>query len=144
MFTRTNPGYTEYEVKHHMRTAKVAFVISEPEILDTVLKAATDCGIPDSRIWIFNPLDQPIPVGFKPWKNLLQYGEKDWVKFDDQRTSKNTIAARLFSSGTTGHPKAVNISHYNFVAEHTLCHEINVKPYKVSCSSPPLQKCARD
>ena len=132
VFTGTNPAYTEFELKHHINTAKVTFVISEPEIIDNVLKAATDCGIPKSKVWIFNALNQPVPAGFKTWKSLLEYGEKDWVRFDDEKTSRSTTTARLFSSGTTGLPKAVNLSHYNFVAEHTLCFEINKKPFRVS------------
>ena len=123
-------------MRHHIKTAKVTFVISEPEILDIVLKAATDCGIPKSKVLIFNPLDQSIPTGFKSWKTLLQHGEKDWVRFDDRVTSQKTTAMRLFSSGTTGLPKAVNLSHYNFVAEHTLCYEHNIKPFRVSCLTP--------
>jgi acyl-CoA synthetase (AMP-forming)/AMP-acid ligase II len=33
VFTGTNPGYTQYELAHHIKTAKVRFLISEPEIL---------------------------------------------------------------------------------------------------------------
>lgn len=138
VFTGSNPGYTEFEVKHHIRTAKVTLIISEPEVVDGVFKAATDCGIPKSKVLIFHPLDQAIPAGFKSWKSLLDHGEKDWVRFDDREISKNTTAARLFSSGTTGLPKAVNLSHHNFVAQHTLCYEINIKPFRVSFSTPHI------
>jgi acyl-CoA synthetase (AMP-forming)/AMP-acid ligase II len=33
IFAGTNPGYTQYELVHHVKTAKVRFLISEPEIL---------------------------------------------------------------------------------------------------------------
>lgn len=131
IFTGTNPGYTEFEVKHHIKTSKAAFVISEPEIFDVVFKSATECGIPKSKIWVFDLFDQPIPTGFKSWRTLLEYGEKNWVRFDDHKTSQNTTAARLFSSGTTGLPKAVNLSHYNFIAEHALVYTTNLKPFRV-------------
>lgn len=53
----------------------------------------------------------------------MKHGEKDWVRFDDKKTAQSTTAARLFSSGTTGLPKAATLTHYNFVAQHTLVHE---------------------
>lgn len=78
-------------------------MIVEPEILKHALKAADGAGIPRSNILIFdNRDDQHVPQGFKSWKSLLEHGEEDWERFDDVETSKNTTAARLFSSGTTG------------------------------------------
>jgi len=93
-----------------MKTSKATFLISEPEILPNALKASKQCGIPESKIWIFDPIRQEIPDGFKSWKVLMEQGEKDWVTFDDEKTAKNTTAARLFSSGTTGLPKACMLS----------------------------------
>jgi Long-chain acyl-CoA synthetases (AMP-forming) len=41
----------------------------------------------------------------------------------------------MFSSGTTGLPKAAIITHYNFIAQHTLTYEISEpKPYEVGGS----------
>ena len=57
------------------------------------------------------------------WKDLLSHGEEDWVRFSDLATCRSTVAMRLFSSGTTGLPKAVNMSHHNFIAQHELIWE---------------------
>jgi acyl-CoA synthetase (AMP-forming)/AMP-acid ligase II len=131
IFAGTNPSYTQFELVHHIKTAKVSFLITEPEMLVNVLSAAKESGIPESKVWIFDSLGQPIPSGFKSWKDLLSHGEKDWIRFDDEKTCKETTAARLFSSGTTGLPKAAVISHHNFIAQHTLVHEIHPKSYRV-------------
>lgn len=132
VFAGTNPSYTQYELVHHIKCSKSRFLITEPEMLEPMLAAAKECNVPRENMWIFNVLGQAVPEGFKSWKELLQCGEEDWVRFDDLETSKNTTAARLFSSGTTGLPKAAMISHYNFVAQHTLVFETNPKPYDVS------------
>lgn len=58
-------------------------------------------------------------------------GESAWEGWDDAGRSKETVAARLFSSGTTGLPKAVEMTHYNFVAQHTLVMEYKPKDYEV-------------
>jgi long-subunit acyl-CoA synthetase (AMP-forming) len=134
IFAGSNPGYTEFELIHHIKTAKSKFLITEPEMLGSILKAAEATGIPKSNIWVFDTDGQKIPEGFKSWKVLLEQGEKDWVRFDDEKSARGTTAARLFSSGTTGLPKAAGLSHYNLIAQHTLVHEINEKPWEVRIS----------
>ena len=131
IFAGTNPGYTQFELVHHIKTAKTKFIITEPEMLENVLLAAKGCGISQSKVWIFDSVGQSIPSGFTSWKALLDHGEKDWVRFDDEKTCKETTAARLFSSGTTGLPKAAVLSHHNFISQHTLVHEVFPKSYRV-------------
>ena len=99
-------------------------------MLQSAIAAAKECDIPSSRIWVFDVLGQPIPDGFKSWTSLLEHGEGDWERFDDEKTCKETTAARLFSSGTTGLPKPAVLSHYNFISQHTLVHEIVKKPWR--------------
>lgn len=131
VFAGTNPSYTPFELVHHIKTAQTKFLLTEPEMMDQIKDAAKQSGIRDSKIFILNFLGQKIPAGFKPWTFLLEHGEKDWVRFDDEHTAKTTTAARLFSSGTTGLPKAAMLSHYNLIAQHTLVHEYVKKPYPV-------------
>lgn len=131
--TGSNPAYTRAELAHHIRTAKVNFLISEPEIMQNLSAAAEETGIPMSRIWVFDTTAaQRIPEGFRSWRTLLEHGEQDWIRFDDLATSENTTAARLFSSGTTGLPKAVMLSHLNLIAQHTLVFEAFPRSYDVS------------
>lgn len=131
VFTGTNPSYTPFELTHHIKTARAKFIITEPEMLSNVLKAAKECDIPQSKVWIFDVQGQDLAKGFRSWKELLSHGEKDWVRFDSEEKAKGTTAARLFSSGTTGLPKAAVVSHYNLIAQHTLVHEFSKKPWRV-------------
>ncbi|KAK6369655.1 uncharacterized protein PV06_10678 [Exophiala oligosperma] len=133
IFTGTNPSYTPFELTHHIETAHVRFIVTEPELLPNIQQAARDCHIPQSRIWIFNVRGgQKVPTGFESWLHLTEYGERDWVRFNDKTMSTSTPAAFIFSSGTTGLPKAAVYSHHNLVAQHTLAIEPEKPPYMIS------------
>ncbi|EXJ84908.1 hypothetical protein A1O3_05583 [Capronia epimyces CBS 606.96] len=137
IFAGTNPAYTPYELAHHYKTSRTKFVLTEPDLLAAVLASAQETKIPPSNIYIFDTGSTsesqtiPIPSGFVSWKTLLLHGEADWVHFDDEHVSKSTTAARLYSSGTTGLPKAAALSHYNLVAQHTLVNETHPVPHEI-------------
>jgi acyl-CoA synthetase (AMP-forming)/AMP-acid ligase II len=132
VFTGTNPSYTAAEIAHHIRASKAKYLISEPEILDPVLVAAKENNIPRQDIWIFDPIGQMIPPGWRSWKELLDFGEEDWVRLNGIETTSKTIAARLFSSGTTGLPKGTNITHCNLISQQELTINAFPRPYTVS------------
>lgn len=130
VFAGTNPAYTPDELAHTIKTAKVKYMFTAPDLLDPVIKAANATGMSMKNIIIFNPNHEKAPAGFTEWDDLLKYGEQDWIRFDDLETAKHTEAARLFSSGTTGLPKAASLSHYNLIGQHTLVFEANPRPWR--------------
>ncbi|KAF2177023.1 acetyl-CoA synthetase-like protein [Zopfia rhizophila CBS 207.26] len=105
VFTGSNPSYTASELKHQLQASKAKFIMSEPEILETISVVGKEVRIPQSRILFLDSSNQQIPSGFNSWKSLLDYGSEDSIKFDNEETSKQTTAMLLFSSGTTGLPK---------------------------------------
>ena len=117
VYTGCNPSYTAFEFAHHLRSSQAAVIIVEPGLLETCFKAATELNIPRERILLFADTDAH---GLKSWKTLFNYGESDWPRFADQSTAQHTTAALLFSSGTTGLPKAAMLSHHNMIAQQTL------------------------
>ncbi|KAF2705392.1 4-coumarate-CoA ligase-like protein [Pleomassaria siparia CBS 279.74] len=141
IFAGSNPSHTPYELAHAFEIAHVRALVVEPELLPNALEAAKRCGIPRSSIFVFDhhtPLSVPCDDderqgwgGLKSWRYLMAHGESDWERWDDEERSKDTTVARLFSSGTTGLPKAVDMTHYNFVAQHTMVLEYKPRDYEV-------------
>ncbi|KAF2098907.1 4-coumarate-CoA ligase-like protein [Rhizodiscina lignyota] len=143
VFAGQNPSYTPYELAHGMRTAKVRFMLVEPDtnMLKNAVAAAKDTGLPLSSLFLFDVLGQklseetlaavPEARELRSWDWLLNQGESDWERFDDKKRSEETPAARLFSSGTTGMPKALDMTHMNFVAQHTMVMEYRPRPYDI-------------
>jgi acyl-CoA synthetase (AMP-forming)/AMP-acid ligase II len=132
IFTGSNPSYTPAELTHHIKASQSKFLFTEPEIMGSLLQAAGQAGVPEQNVWVFDNLGQDIPPGRRSWKELLQHGEEDWVRFNDLKTARETTAARLFSSGTTGLAKACTITHYNLIAQHELVFGVNPRPFRVS------------
>lgn len=132
IYTGTNPVYTAAELTHHIKTSHAKFLISETAILEPLLKAAKQADIPESNLWIFDPVAPEKLSGRRSWRELFDHGEQDWVRFDDFKTSSTSTAARLFSSGTTGLPKAVTMTHYNLIAQQELLYTADPRPYHVS------------
>ncbi|ETN43109.1 uncharacterized protein HMPREF1541_02267 [Cyphellophora europaea CBS 101466] len=125
VFAGSNPGYTPFELSHHIKATSASWLILEAETLPTVLSVTKTISIPSSHLIIFHPLDtQSCPSGYTSWLTLLQHGTADWVRFDDYNTCKTTTAARFTSSGTSGLPKATINTHLNMIAQH----EFNYSP----------------
>jgi len=129
VFAGTNPAYTKYELVHHIKTSKAKLLIVEPDLLQGVLEAAKETGIPQSRVFVFeNQPGNKVPSGLQSWRSLLSHGEADWLRLSGAE-SKTTTAARLFSSGTTGLPKAAVLTHYNFIAQCELTNARYARDY---------------
>lgn len=135
IFTGTNPAYTTTELRHHLgiSQARFAFIESTESVVAHFVDSLERTKISKEKIWAFGGSDSLDSHGeILSWKSLLSQGEEGWIRFDDLSAAQSTVAARFFSSGTTGLPKAVDITHCNLLAQHALVFEAHPRPYRVS------------
>lgn len=108
IFTGTNPGYTAFEVEHHLRLCKVRFMVASVSSLDVAKKASNAAGLPTENIFVFNPRYDDVPFDCQSWWRLIEHGEANWEPVSDP---VNEPCCYISSSGTSGLPKAVVVPH---------------------------------
>jgi long-subunit acyl-CoA synthetase (AMP-forming) len=130
-FHGSNPGHTTFELTYNFKVSEVKFIIVELGLLENMLLVVDEMGLPRSNVLTFDGDLRSVKYGCRPWTDLLLHGEADWITFDNEAKAKNTIAALLTTSGTTGLPKSAVISHYAFVSQGVMLQAFEDKPYEV-------------
>lgn len=129
IFSGMNPAYRSHEIRHHIRTANVKFFLAEADCVNELAEVVKSENLPLSNIFVFNPLGEPVPEGFRSWTWLLEQGEEDWLRITDPAVLKDLELSRLTTSGTTGPPKFAMQTHGNGTAYHTMLSEIRTTPW---------------
>nr|WHF58352.1 4-coumarate:CoA ligase [Ganoderma lucidum] len=134
-YRTSNPLYTAEELAHQLELSKTRLLFVHPAMLTVAAEAAHAVGLAYDRIVLFDP----IPAS--PHSNvqeLIKFGLGAKQEYAERRLkpgeARTKLALLLFSSGTTGKPKAVMISHYGLVAnivqvaQYIQVHDGNVPP----------------
>lgn len=112
--TPINPLYVEKEIAHQLKDAGARFLVTVPAFLEKAKAAATEAGV--EEIFVFGEAD-----GATPFATLI---EKNAELPNVTINPREDLIALPYSSGTTGLPKGVMLTHHNLVSN--LCQMDNL------------------
>eukprot|EP00123_Amoebidium_parasiticum_P013737 comp22123_c1_seq2/m.32345 comp22123_c1_seq2/g.32345 ORF comp22123_c1_seq2/g.32345 comp22123_c1_seq2/m.32345 type:complete len:576 (-) comp22123_c1_seq2:371-2098(-) len=109
--TPASPSATPWELAYQITDSGATSMVTTSDMLPTVLEANKESG---------NPLKRIIVSGHKSENNIISFEDltthadpSKWVKHSaDWRTATALVP---YSSGTTGRPKGVELTHFNIV-----------------------------
>jgi 4-coumarate--CoA ligase len=123
IFTGANPTFTPRELAHQLSDSGAAILLCTDANIDIAIEAAKQAGMDRSRVFVFNAdLYDGKGSGIKGcryWGDLMSSpAAAKTFKWDDLNKpgEEHTTLALNYSSGTTGVPKGVEITHYNYIS----------------------------
>ncbi|KAH8895806.1 acetyl-CoA synthetase-like protein [Thozetella sp. PMI_491] len=124
IFSCVSPAATAKELAAQMKQVDAKMLLCNADTKSIAMEAAKLAGLPQSKVLAIGSGDtfelseagsgKPIPISTS---------ELAWERITDPETLENTTICIIFSSGTTGAPKAMKLSHTNIVTEASLVNE---------------------
>lgn len=106
------------ELSHQIRDSSARILLVHPGFVETARTALQNTGLSEDCLFLFSDEEIKPTGGVKDWRSLLGSEEEaeryKWTRLGSE--SKQKIATINFSSGTTGLPKGVIITHFNLIA----------------------------
>ncbi|RYC80035.1 hypothetical protein BFJ63_vAg17082 [Fusarium oxysporum f. sp. narcissi] len=132
IFTGASASSTVLELTYQLQDSAATALIASTSLMDIATEASRSTGLPLDRLFNFDRGDTlgrvtPHDSG-RSWTALLASAHDaqvfDWFEPSDP---ENTICCLNYSSGTTGRPKGVEVTHFAYVANgeaHLVLHRL--------------------
>lgn len=122
VYSGASSAFTVSELVRQVKDAGAKLLLCSAEFEERTVEAARHCAIPLDRVLVIGAKNTP-----KDWKltsivdrsNVLDLRNGpmlDWKRIMNKEELEDTTTSLLYSSGTTGLPKGVRISHWNLIA----------------------------
>lgn len=125
IYTGANPTFTPRELAHQLKDCSASILICHHDSIATGVEAAKQANLSLDRVFVFNNEiydNKGNPShGARYWSTLMAPKSDEarkfaWPDLSGPNEAKTTTLALNYSSGTTGVPKGVEITHRNYVS----------------------------
>ncbi|KAI9050328.1 hypothetical protein LZ554_005495 [Drepanopeziza brunnea f. sp. 'monogermtubi'] len=125
VFTGANPGFVARELAYQLKNSDARYLLCADAALELGLEAAQSIGMGKERVFTF---DDALSDGKGQGQGQGRLGIRNWsvlmesesvgrrFRWVEPRDAREELCCLNYSSGTTGVPKGVMITHYNYVA----------------------------
>lgn len=119
VYSAAAASFTSGELARQVKQGRSRLIVCSAECRDTALAAAKECGLSEERVLVLESApERSLKVAQSGEQVIGKVGEElEWERITDQRELDERVICLLYSSGTTGIPKGVNLSHTNIVSE---------------------------
>ncbi|OQU95486.1 AMP-binding enzyme domain-containing protein isoform 2 [Cladophialophora immunda] len=124
IFSAASPSASASELAYQLRDSGAALLLTGPDGIAVALNAASEAGLSRNRVLVFHDPDEDLSSynlhGLNSWTNIWASEDAvrhwSWKRLATIEEVDGKTAIINYSSGTTGLPKGVQISHYNLVS----------------------------
>ena len=112
--TPANPGYSKDELAYQLENSGAKALVTTKAVLKTALEAADKVGIPNDRVILLG-YEKDESHQCKHWTSVRKTDILE--RYRRRKANPEDLSFLAYSSGTTGLPKGVMLSHRNIIAD---------------------------
>lgn len=123
VYSAASAAFTSGELTRQLKQGNATVVLASIDCKDVAIAAAKNTGVPLDRVLLFQSMGPDHFLRDATSDTSTNYlstkytAELDWPRITDFETLKKSCICLLYSSGTTGPPKGVKVSHQNIVSQ---------------------------